>query len=127
MVSPRHQCRVLVIEDDRSIGPLVELVLERDGLETVVVESGEKGLALLREETFTVVVLDLMMSGVNGWDILHRIARDRLTLSVIVATAVSPKQRGDLDPSIVKAVIDKPFDIKELAKAVKLCCHGKTQ
>jgi len=124
---PRHRCRVLVIEDDRSIGPLVKLVLRRDGVDTVVVDSGEKGLAMLLDDTFTVVVLDLMMSGINGWDVLKQIAHDRPNLNVIVATAVSPKQRGDFDPSIVKAVIDKPFDINELAKAVKRCCHGQAQ
>ena len=61
--------KILVIDDDPSTTELLTLLLKMQGFEAFPSNSGEEGIRLVREFTPDVVILDLMMPGVNGWQV----------------------------------------------------------
>lgn len=120
-------CPVLVTEDDPSIRNLIAAALRRRrlGLETAV--NGEEALRLLEEREFLVLILDLMMPEVSGWDVIEWLGthRNRKPKTVIVVSAADRALLRELDPSVVNAVIFKPFDVMQLAAYVKASCGLK--
>ena len=64
--------RVLVIDDESIVGVILRLALDAKGHETVVAEDGKTGIEMARAERPDAIVLDLMMPGVNGFDVLAR-------------------------------------------------------
>lgn len=113
--------RVLVIEDDAGVRGLLQTILEDEGLETVLAADGEEGLRLAREVDPAVVLIDVMMPGLGGPEVLRRLRRPdgSLPFQVVVLTgAVDSVEhlRGELG---AEAIIEKPFDITRLAGLVK--------
>lgn len=110
---------VLVIEDDRSISELIRLYLEREGFEVCMASNGESGLELLGEREPVLVVLDIMLPEMDGWEVCRRI-REIQELPIIMLTArdaVSDRVRGlELGAD---DYVTKPFDPRELVARVR--------
>jgi DNA-binding response OmpR family regulator len=117
---------VLVVEDDPPLRELIALTLRREGLRVDAVSDGGEAIERLEKETYRVIVLDLMMPRVSGWDVIAWLAEHRSSLprTVIVVTAADRTVFSALDPEIVNAIIVKPFDIYELAGYVGRCCEA---
>jgi len=82
---------VLVVEDDARIRRVLQMTLQREGLEVTGAATGEEGLERLRERSFDVVLLDLMLPGRSGFDVCREIRRTWNT-PVIVVTARADSQ-----------------------------------
>jgi DNA-binding response OmpR family regulator len=121
--APRH--RALVVEDDAAIRRLVEKVLARNDIETDAVVDGEAAVELLRERDYSVLVLDLMVPRLNGFEVIEFVRQERPGLPVAVVSAVSQQALTRLDPSIVKLVITKPFDVDEFTRGVVALCRTR--
>jgi len=120
----RH--RALLVEDDAGIRRLVERLLQRRGIEVDSATDGQTALDKLRTSSYTILILDLMVPKVNGFEIIDYIKREKLDLPVAVVSAVSQQALTRLDLDIVKVVIPKPFDVDEFTKAIlKLCETGE--
>ena len=116
----RH--RALLVEDDAGIRRLVERLLERRGIEVDSATDGETALAKLGSGRYKILILDLMVPKVNGFEIIDYIKEHKLDLPVAVVSAVSQQALTRLDLDIVKVVIPKPFDVDEFTRAIiKLC------
>src|SRR6516162_6806175 len=95
-----QQIRVLVVDDDESHAEAVAESLERVGYECVVATSGSEGLRLIEEQTFDIVITDLIMEEVGGLEVLARAKRELPDAEVIltrhstVKTAVKAMQAG---------------------------------
>ncbi len=106
--------RILLIDDDMELCQLVREYLEPEGFSVEVVHHGETGAALALAEGFSLVVLDVMLPGLNGFDVLRKI---RLASSVPVLMLTA---RGDDVDRIVGLEIgaddylSKPFNPREL-------------
>ena len=87
---------VVVIEDDPSSAELLSVYLEAAGLRPVVVGSGTEGLAVVRELEPDVVVLDIRLPGMDGWDVLARIRGepDLADTPVVVVSVLPDRRRG---------------------------------
>ena len=107
---------VLVVDDQEMLRTLVRIALKRRRLAVETAVDGAAAIARLRERTFRVLVLDLMMPVVSGWDVVEWLAKnpERKPHSVIVVTATERDVMHRLDPSVVNAIIFKPFDVLEL-------------
>jgi DNA-binding response OmpR family regulator len=113
--------RVLVVEDDASIRDLLTVVLGDEGLEVHAAADGHEGVRLARATDPAVVVLDAMMPGLGGAEVIARLRRPDGTLpfAVLVLTAapdLADRLRAQLGHD---AVMDKPFDITALAATVR--------
>ncbi|WP_458174209.1 response regulator [Modestobacter lacusdianchii] len=110
---------VLVIEDDPRIRRIVQLTLEREGLQVTEAESGEAGLQRLAERDFDVILLDLMLPGQDGFEVCRAIRRTSNT-PVIMVTARSDSH--DVVAGLEAGADDyvsKPFVPKELSARIR--------
>jgi len=119
-----HQSNTVVcIEDEPGVIELIRLILERRGLTVVGAESGEAGLEAIRQSRPALVLLDLMLPGMDGWEIYRRMKADQAmkSIPVIIVTA---KAEG-IDEVLAKQVakvddyIKKPFSLQELVQSVE--------
>jgi two-component system, cell cycle sensor histidine kinase and response regulator CckA len=111
---------VLIIDDDAPTRGLLTAVMVRAGLGTVVAANGGEAIEIIdSRDDLCCIVLDLMMPVIDGPAVLAHLSSKKSSVPVIVCTAVGPRQTPDLDFSIVRAVIHKPFDVEQLASMVK--------
>ena len=111
--------RVLVVDDDEPIRNTLTEALELEGYAVVSASNGAEACELVHRFRPSVIVLDLMMPVMNGWEFLQRCRRDDDCSStpVLVISAYSklPQEAANLG---VKACIAKPFDLDVLLGAV---------
>jgi len=116
---PAHKPVVLLVEDEHSIGQLVRSYLERDGYRVVWVTSGEEALAELPRHPVGLVVLDLGLPGIDGFDVCRRIRS-------IAATPIVMLTARDEEPDRVVGLelgaddyLTKPFSLRELSARIR--------
>lgn len=115
--------RLAYIEDEAEMIDLVRLILGRRGYTVLGATGGREGLDLVRKEHPDLVLLDLMMPDMDGWDVYHQIKSDELTrdIPVIVITAKAQNIDKILGLRIAKVedYIAKPFSPQELLERVE--------
>jgi len=123
------QKRVLVVDDDPSIRELLVTILTMQGLTVDVADGGARAVELLSENSYAVVLLDLMMPTIDGFSILDRIGRGEVGAPpvVLVVTAADRSTIDRLDAQRIHGVIRKPFDPDEIARLVIACAEIKSR
>jgi CheY-like chemotaxis protein len=119
---------VLVVDDDASIRRMIIAALRREGYRFLEAANGKEALDLMRAESPDVVVLDLMMPLVSGWDVLRERLNDA-RLSKIPVIIVSANRDPELVSAVDKGVcafLPKPFDIGALSALVRSCVSPGT-
>jgi signal transduction histidine kinase/DNA-binding response OmpR family regulator len=86
--------RVLVIDDDHATRDYLSRQLAREQLTPVLASTGEEGLAKLEEGEYALVLLDLLLPGIDGWQVLQTIKERRPELPVVLATVMDAQERG---------------------------------
>jgi two-component system, chemotaxis family, chemotaxis protein CheY len=113
---PKSQ--VLVVEDNEQIRELVAAVLERAGYQVQVAENGAEALDRVREACPQLIVLDLMMPVLNGWEFLEVTTREGLcaSTSIVVMSAflATATVRQVKMPPTVREMLPKPFEVSDL-------------
>ncbi len=79
------QARVLIVEDETEISGLISAYLKKEGIDAVAVATGEEGIELFQNETFDLVILDLSLPGIDGYEVLQKIRASRDTPVIIVS------------------------------------------
>ena len=112
--------KVLIIEDEKNIARVLQLELEFEGYAVDIAYTGIDGLIKYREQKWDLVLLDLMLPGLNGLDVLRRIRATEDETPVILLTAknnTEDKVTGlDLGAN---DYVTKPFEIEELLARVR--------
>jgi CheY-like chemotaxis protein len=116
--------RVLVVDDDKPLHSLIESLLRRY---SVVVEhefDGALAVRRLRREAFDAIVVDLMLPGMNGFELISELKQwdpAMLSRTVVVTAAAESILRQFKDASLVRRVIRKPFEISDFTHELLLC------
>ena len=118
--------RALVVEDDPAIRRLVEKLLKRMKIDIDLAGDGRTAIDKLRSQRYSVMVLDLMVPELNGFEVIDFLKRENINVPVAVVSAVSQQALTKLDLDVVKLVISKPFDVDEFTKGImELCAEGE--
>ena len=114
--------RVLIIDDDKWIAMSTSMVLEAEGFEVHSALGGPEGIAMARETQPAVILLDIMMPGMDGWETLERLKMDAATarLPVIVFTAREhPHGRARTRQMGAVEYFRKPFRPETLIQTIR--------
>ncbi|MCL6635023.1 MAG: response regulator transcription factor [Peptococcaceae bacterium] len=111
--------RILVIDDDRNICELLQLYLEREGYRVLLAHDGSEGLDAFRRENPDLVILDIMLPLISGWDVCRLIRRHSgVPIIMLTARDASEEKVSGLDMGADDYVV-KPFDPREVAARVR--------
>ena len=113
--------KVMIVDDDPSILISVREVLELAGFDVLTVDSGSKCIEELKKGFKGVILMDVMMPGMDGWDTIQEIVNNNLLEGNIVAMLTAKDIPDEKMEEVKEYVIDyitKPFDIDELIATV---------
>jgi CheY-like chemotaxis protein len=119
--------RVLIVDDDASIRALLGSVLRRRDLIVDEARDGMEALNLLKENSYSVVLLDLLMPKLDGFGVIENIGSAISTPVVLVITGADRALIRQLDPQKIHGVVNKPFDAEDLATLVVACAEIKSR
>ncbi|MCX7609526.1 MAG: response regulator [Anaerolineales bacterium] len=105
--------RILTVDDDEAITELLTLLLKTYGFEVYAANSGEKALAMIREDPPDVILLDLMMPGMNGWQVCSAI-REFSQVPILILSALD--KPGDVASALDAGADD--YLIKPVSSSV---------
>jgi DNA-binding response OmpR family regulator len=123
--------RIIYIEDEQEMIDLVRLILSRKGYQVKGAIGGQEGLDLVRAESPDLVLLDLMMPDMDGWEVYQQMKAGITTrgIPVIVVTAKAQNIDKVLGVHIAKVddYISKPFSPQQLIESVEKVLNRKEQ
>ncbi|HXG90027.1 MAG TPA: type II/IV secretion system protein [Vicinamibacterales bacterium] len=118
----RDKIRVLVTDDDRMIRMLIRLLLEKDGYEVLEAENGAKGLEIARRERPDLLLIDLMMPDMDGFEVLGRVRHD-LILAAVPVMVLTAETGSGVEQRVLELGADdylvKPFEADVLLSRVR--------
>jgi two-component system response regulator RegX3 len=113
------KARILVIEDVKEMSDLIRLYLEKEGMETAACETGEEGLAAFAAGSFDLVVLDINLPGIDGFEFLQRL-RKTSAVPVMIVSARDTDEDMILGLGIgADEFVTKPFSPRVLIARVR--------
>lgn len=114
--------KILVIDDDVPTLEIMELLLRKIGMEPLMVQSGPEALDVLRTQSVDLIILDVMMAPVDGWQLLDILKADdsfrKIPILLFTAKYVWPEETERYG-SKVEGILHKPISLDELQKAVE--------
>jgi two-component system phosphate regulon response regulator PhoB len=116
------QHRVLVVEDDEALGPMLEYNLEKEGLLPTLVTDGDEALLRLSEETPDLIVLDWMLPGTSGIEICRQARARAETRNTPIIMLTAKGEEGDRIRGLDTGADDyvtKPFSVTELMARIR--------
>lgn len=110
--------RILIIEDERDVNDLLAQTLQEDGYETKSAYNGMEGIKFLREGSFDMVLLDLMLPFKSGDEVLREIRKNSDIPVIIISAKDMVRTKIDLLTIGADDYITKPFDLGEVSARV---------
>jgi excisionase family DNA binding protein len=111
---------VLVVDDDQGVRALMRAHLELSGYEVREAERAEEALAAIELQAPDLVLLDVVMPGIDGWELLRRVQERYGAIPVIMFSGTTDeKAAGEAERRGAQAFVAKPFDPKEVVERAK--------
>jgi DNA-binding response OmpR family regulator len=114
--------RVLVVDDEPKIRQFLKGALEMHAYEALTASDGEQALAILRDEPVDLILLDLMMPGIDGYEVDRRLKADPKlkAIPVIIVTAKGERKDRQSDVQhVAHNYVAKPFDLEDLLARIR--------
>ena len=118
--------RVLVVEDEPDVAEMIRYNLEKEGYEVRLSGNGTDAIRVAKEARPDVVLLDIMVPHLNGWEICRRLKQDRDTAPIPVIMVTGRTEEGDKVLGFEMGADDyvtKPFSPRELLARVRAVCR----
>jgi DNA-binding response OmpR family regulator len=115
--------KILIAEDEKQIGDMIAFKLTNGGHQVIRAHDGEQAVTLATREHPDLILLDAMMPGLSGFEVLRRLKRDPLLKNIGVIMVTAKGHERDVLSGLSGGAIDyvvKPFSLKELAARVEL-------
>ena len=112
--------RVLVVDDEKNVRALFERVLAKEGYQVECAASGAEAIDKLAQHSFDVVVTDLKMDGIDGFDLIKKGKKERRDLPFVLISGYGTSQTAALAAQEgAEVFLAKPIDLVDLKMAVK--------
>ncbi|MBE5834846.1 MAG: response regulator transcription factor [Butyrivibrio sp.] len=116
----KEKNRILIAEDDKDILSLLRLYLEKDGFDVLFAEDGIVAFDMIEQEEPDLIISDIMMPGMNGYDLIQKIRKSRNNVPIIILSAKNQDNDKILGLDIgADDYMTKPFNPLELVAHVK--------
>lgn len=117
----KDEKRILVVDDDDAIRTLLLTLLRRRGIDVDTAKNGAEALQKLGQCTYAVMLLDLMMPVLSGWEVLAKLATFEPARRPIIIVLTAGSESRDFNSDLVIGSIRKPFDVELLNDMVAGC------
>lgn len=114
--------RILVVEDEPENQLAIQVILTVEGFEVVSVEDGRLALQTAKEQRPDLILLDVMMPEINGFEVLAQLRQDEATKSIPVIMLTALAQRSDVAKAVeagVDGYVAKPFEPDDLIERIR--------
>ncbi|WP_143960060.1 response regulator transcription factor [Litoribacter populi] len=112
--------RILIVDDEPNILLSLEFLFKKEGFQVLIARDGEEALELIEQSTPKVVILDIMMPKVDGYEVCQHLKKNHEEVKVIFLTAKSKEQDIEKGKNIgADLYLTKPFSTKNLLNQVK--------
>ncbi|MFD1169948.1 response regulator transcription factor [Oceanobacillus caeni] len=112
--------RILIIEDDQEISKLLSVILTKVGMDSVVAYSGTEGLLQLQNNTFDLILLDLMLPGKSGEELIEQIRVDNSIPIIVISAKIDMENKVQVLKMGADDYITKPFNKEEVLERVEV-------
>ena len=122
--------KILVIEDEQDIRDLLVFNLQKNGFNVRAVDNGEKALSLIRTDNFDLILLDLMIPGISGFDLTRILKNDDETSEVPIIMLTAKGEESDIVKGLeigAQDYITKPFSLKVLMARISKVIQNKNK
>ena len=111
---------VLFVDDEKMVLEVGSLMLQKLGYNVLVANNGYKAIEILKENKVAFVILDMLMPGMNGYEIYHQLKKIQPKIKVLLASGYTGDQSEQRLESIgFDGYLQKPFNLKQLSEKIE--------
>ncbi|MEJ2101650.1 MAG: response regulator [Desulfobacterales bacterium] len=111
---------VLFVDDDKIVLEVGSLMLQKLGYTVLAVSNGNRAVEILKENKVSFVILDMLMPGMNGFEIYHQLKMIQPNVKIILPSGYTGDQSEERSESIgFDGFIQKPFNLKQLSEKIE--------
>ena len=111
---------ILYIDDEKTVLEVGSLMLQKLGYNVLVANNGYKAIQILKENKVAFVILDMLMPGMNGYEIYHQLKKIQPKIKVLLASGYTGDQSEERLESIgFDGYLQKPFNLKQLSAKIE--------
>lgn len=115
----KHKTRVLIVEDNSDLRRLYAIGLNQRGFEVKLAANGAEALERIEAESPDLILLDLIMPVMSGWDVIHRVnPEDRECPIPVIVISGQPQPEGALPDRCIVSWLEKPVSLDELVSTI---------
>jgi DNA-binding response OmpR family regulator len=112
--------KILILDDDPDISMMIKMMLEYKGFSVAVAERAEKMEEVLPHDKFNLIIMDMLLSGVNGVDICMKLKKDQQYAHIpIIMISAHPNAKTVCLDAGADHFVAKPFDMEEMLSAIR--------
>jgi CheY-like chemotaxis protein len=123
-ISQSEKLSILLVDDDVAVNNLIRRFLTRNGFKVDSASDGQEALKMFRPDAYDLVITDMMMPGINGWELVNTLRGVAPNIPVIIITGYSTNNNGVWNKQFLKsqgvlALINKPLDLDFLGSLLQ--------
>ena len=117
--------KILVLDDDPDIGTMIKMMLEYKGYSVTVSDRAEQANEILRTDAVDLIIMDMLLSGVNGTDLCSELKKDSsLAHTPIIMISAHPNAKEICLQAGADEFISKPFDMQDILSKIDHLIHN---
>jgi len=117
--------KILVLDDDPDIGTMIKMMLEYKGYSVTVSDRADQANEILRNDEVDLIIMDMLLSGVNGTDLCSELKKDSsLAHTPVIMISAHPNAKEICLQAGADEFISKPFDMQDILSRIDRLIHS---